>query len=71
MNTQRNVYILNFSDTLYTLQLDAYTVVPYLYGPLAIGHEDYTAKFMFMVIAFSKSARPKSQTVNQKRCPTN
>ena len=27
MNTQRDVYILNFADTLYTLQLDAYTVV--------------------------------------------
>ena len=34
MNTQRDVYILNFADTLYTLQLDAYyTVVPFLYGP--------------------------------------
>ena len=45
MNTQRDVYILNFADTLYTLQLDAYTVVPFLYGPLAIGHQDYTATF--------------------------
>ena len=24
---KRDVYILNFADTLYTLQLDAYTVV--------------------------------------------
>ena len=45
MNTQCDVYILNFADTVYTLQLDAYTVVPFLYGPLAIGHQDYTAKF--------------------------
>ena len=44
MNTQRAVYILNFADTLYTLQLDAYTVVPFLCDPLAIGHQDYTAK---------------------------
>ena len=44
MNTQRDVYILNFADTLYTLQLDAYTVVPFLFGPLAIGHQDYMAK---------------------------
>ena len=43
MNTQRDVYILNFADTLYTLQLDAYTVVPFLYGHLAIGLQDYTA----------------------------
>ena len=43
MNTQRDVYILNFADTLHTLKLDAYTVVPFLYGPLAIGHQDYTA----------------------------
>ena len=28
--TQRDVYILNFADTLYTLQLDAFTVVPFL-----------------------------------------
>ena len=34
-----------FADTLYTLQLEAYTVVPFLYGPLAIGHRDYTVKF--------------------------
>ena len=45
MNTQRDVYILNFADTLYTLQLDTYTVVAFLYGPLAIGHPDYTATF--------------------------
>ena len=45
MNTQRDVYILNFADTLYTLQLDAYTVVPFFYGPLAIGNQDYAAKF--------------------------
>ena len=25
--------------------LDAYTVVPFLYGPYAIGHQDYTATF--------------------------
>ena len=31
--TQRDVYILNFAITLYTLQLDAHTVVPFLYGP--------------------------------------
>ena len=40
MNTERDVYILNFADTLYTLQLDAYN-----YGPLAIGNQDYAAKF--------------------------
>ena len=45
MNTQRDVYILNFADTLYTLQLDAYTVVSFLYGPHAIGHQDYMANF--------------------------
>ena len=27
------MYILNFAVTLYTLQLDAHTVVPFLYGP--------------------------------------
>ena len=31
--TQRDVYILNFAVTLHTLQLDAHTVVPFLYGP--------------------------------------
>ena len=42
MNTQRDVYKLNFADTLYSLLLDAYTVVAFLCGPLAIGHPDYT-----------------------------
>ena len=32
------MYILNFADALYTLQLDAYTVAPFLFGPLVIGH---------------------------------
>ena len=45
MNTQRDVYILNFAVTLYTLQFEAYTVVAFLYGPLATGHPDYTATF--------------------------
>ena len=43
--TQRDVYILNFAVTLYSLQLDAYTVFAFLYGPLATGHPDYTATF--------------------------
>ena len=45
MNTQRDVYILNFAVTLYILQLDAYAVVAFLCGPLATGHADYTATF--------------------------
>ena len=45
MNTQRDMHILNFAVTLYTLQLDAYTIVPFFYGSLAIGHSDYTATF--------------------------
>ena len=43
MNTQRDVYMLNFAVTLCTLQLDAYTVLPFLFAPLVIGHPDYTA----------------------------
>ena len=45
MNTQRDMHILNCEVTLYTLQLDAYIVVPFLYVSLAIGHSDYTATF--------------------------
>ena len=33
MNTQRDMNKLNFAVTLYTLQLDAYTVVPFLRLP--------------------------------------
>ena len=62
MNTQRDVYILNFSDTLYTLQLDAYTVVLFLFGPLVIGHPDYTA-------AFSLQLRFLIQTTSHQRLP--
>ena len=30
---------------IYTLQLDAYTVVPFLFAPLVIGHPDFTTTF--------------------------
>ena len=43
--TARCIHILNFAVTLYTLQFEAYTVVAFLYGPLATGHPDYTATF--------------------------
>ena len=53
MNTQRDVYILNFADTLYTLQLDAYRVVPFIRPPChrppgLYGH-------IFIAISFSNT----------------